>query len=632
MNAWHLVIRELLHRKGSFLVGLLSMVLAVVCLTGSIDLVRSYDHHARAIILAKAHTLQQGLRQDRQQLETELRRQKHELEQQVVQARKQLETELVRQEDRLRKDLAEAREAVKKEVAQAQLALEAELTRQSRQFQRDISQAEKTLQAELAEQEEILQQQLAKLRDQIRRTMKGLGFNIYIFPEGQDLNEVYSQGYASKTMPESYVTKLANSGIMVVNHLLPSLTQRVQWTEKKRSVVLMGIRGEVPIKERTSKTPLLDPVEKGKLVLGYELHNSLGIAEGDEIVFNEKTFTVQQCHSERGSVDDITIWMNLAEAQKLLSKVGKINSILALECNCESVDRLADIRAEIGKILPGTKIIEKKSQALARAEARSEVARRGKELFERKQAEGRRLIDQKKQENQRLLEGKKLEGERLVAQKKADGLAHVTRTSEQGDRRLKSKQENNDALIVQKRRENERLIARKQQKGTLLIRQKTEQNTRLIAEKDQERRDLKTRRAVLAGVVSGTVLLGAGAWIALVMLANARERLGEVGILRAMGVRGRTVLSVFLIKACLMGLIGAGIGCGVGFATGPYLHNRLAGGIAAEHLAAVGPVKLLALWEAGVIFLGAPLLACAAAWLPAARAARQDPAVILQQE
>ena len=63
--------------------------------------------------------------------------------------------------------------------------------------------------------------------------------------------------------------------------------------------------------------------------------------------------------------------MNLAECQELLDQKGRINAILALECNCASIDRLgSEIRAEISKILPGTKIIEKGSRALARAEAR----------------------------------------------------------------------------------------------------------------------------------------------------------------------------------------------------------------------------------------------------------------------
>lgn len=217
--------------------------------------------------------------------------------------------------------------------------------------------------------------EMAALEDEIRKSMKGLGFNIFIFPEGQDLGEVHSEGYASKTMPEQYVEKLAASEAVKVNHLLPSLTQKITWPEQRRTILLIGTRGEVPIGERALKSPLLDPVAAGEAVLGYELHNSLGLEPGDSIALMGKQLKIAKVHSQRGSVDDITIWMNLAEAQQLLDKPGEINAILALECNCASIDRLAEVRAEIESILPGTVVIEKQSTALARAEARNTAKR-----------------------------------------------------------------------------------------------------------------------------------------------------------------------------------------------------------------------------------------------------------------
>jgi putative ABC transport system permease protein len=222
----------------------------------------------------------------------------------------------------------------------------------------------------LAQMESDTSQNMDQLEDAIRKSMKGLGFNIFIYPEGQEMAEVYAQGFASKTMPEEYVNKLANSKIVTVNHLLPRLTRKIKWPEQDRTVVLIGVRGEVPLAHRDPKKPLIDPVPEGKLVVGYELHQSLGLNPGDTVKLMGREFAVQKCHKERGTVDDITLWMNLGECQKILNQEGRINAILALECNCATLDRLGEIRAEIGKILPGTKIIEKGSKALARAEAR----------------------------------------------------------------------------------------------------------------------------------------------------------------------------------------------------------------------------------------------------------------------
>jgi hypothetical protein len=222
----------------------------------------------------------------------------------------------------------------------------------------------------LAQMESDTSQNMDQLEDAIRKSMKGLGFNIFIYPEGQEMAEVYAQGFASKTMPEEYVSKLANSKIVTVNHLLPRLTRKIKWPEQDRTVVLIGVRGEVPLAHRDPKKPLIDPVPEGKLVVGYELHQSLGLNPGDTVKLMGREFAVQKCHKERGTVDDITLWMNLGECQQILNQKGRINAILALECNCATLDRLGEIRAEIGKILPGTKIIEKGSKALARAEAR----------------------------------------------------------------------------------------------------------------------------------------------------------------------------------------------------------------------------------------------------------------------
>lgn len=224
-----------------------------------------------------------------------------------------------------------------------------------------------------------LEKEVSGLEDAIRKSMKGLGFNIHIYPEKQDLAVIYEQGYGDQTMPESYVETLANSKIVTVNHLLPRLTQMVKWKEKDQSVLLIGVRGEVPIAFRgeNRKKALIDPVKVGDIVLGYELHKKYGIKTGDTIKFMDKELNVTATHSARGTVDDITAWMALSTVQELLDKPDLINGILALECNCESLDRLGDIKKEIGQILPNTKIIEKESKALARAEARNKVKRTG---------------------------------------------------------------------------------------------------------------------------------------------------------------------------------------------------------------------------------------------------------------
>jgi ABC-type lipoprotein release transport system permease subunit len=157
------------------------------------------------------------------------------------------------------------------------------------------------------------------------------------------------------------------------------LIQKIKWPERERTIVLVGIRGEVPIAHRDPKAPLIEPVEKGTLTVGFELAQSLQLAVDQDIALLGKEFKIGKIHDERGSADDITIWIHLQEMQALLGLEGQINEIRALECNCASVDRLGEIRAEIGGILPNTQIIEIESRALARAEARNEAKRSAQE-------------------------------------------------------------------------------------------------------------------------------------------------------------------------------------------------------------------------------------------------------------
>jgi ABC-type lipoprotein release transport system permease subunit len=226
-----------------------------------------------------------------------------------------------------------------------------------------------------------LTQGMDKLTDDTRKAMLKLGFNVVILPKDQNLADWYADDYASEVMPEDYVHKLANSGIVTVRHFLPSLQQKIEWHERKRKIILVGARGEVPNLHKNPVKPMVQPVPPGTISLGYELHRSLDLKVGEKVKLMGKEFTIHACHKERGNKDDITAWIYLAEAQELLDKQGFINAILALECLCTG-DALPLIRKEIAAILPDTQVIERGSRALARAEARTKVEREARITLE----------------------------------------------------------------------------------------------------------------------------------------------------------------------------------------------------------------------------------------------------------
>ncbi len=242
----------------------------------------------------------------------------------------------------------------------------------------------------ISEKEAVLKGKMDELEDASRVITKRMGFNVLVIPRDQNLGDLYSDDFASKFMPESYAQKLADSKIITIRHLLPSLIQKIKWTEKDRTVILIGTRGEVPSIHLDPQKPIMDAVKPDTAILGYELHRSLGLKQGDRITLLKKDFTVDKCFEERGNKDDITVWINLAEAQELLGKKGLVNGIMALECNCAMGD-IAKVRQEIAGVLPDTQVIEFKTTALARAEIRRKAADTAKASLDSEKASRTKL-------------------------------------------------------------------------------------------------------------------------------------------------------------------------------------------------------------------------------------------------
>jgi len=124
------------------------------------------------------------------------------------------------------------------------------------------------------------------------------------------------------------------------------------------------------------------------------------------------------------------------------------------------------------------------------------------------------------------------------------------------------------------------------------------------------------------------VFLGSVIWVGLLALGNVRERRGEIGILRAIGVDSSRIAVLFLGKALILGLSGAGLGfvLGLGLAQQlgprifPFTFNNIAWG-------STSWPPLLG-WS---LVIG-PLLCVVASYLPTMLAVAQDPAEVLKEE
>ncbi len=371
----------------------------------------------------------------------------------------------------------------------------------------------------VARKEQETRKRMAALEDDYRKIMKNLGFNLLIFPANQKLSDFYADDAVSAYMPDRYATRLAEAKIVTIRHLAPILQEKVRWPEKKRTIILIGTRGEVPSMFRDAKEPILVAVKRGHAVVGHELAAALGLRPGDRIGLFGRTFIVSQCNEERGTRDDISIWVDLAAAQEMLSKPGRINAILALKCMCAG-NELENVRRDVAAVLPGAQVIEHGSNVLTRAEARDRAAKEA-----------------------------------------ADALAAEVRN----------------------------------------------------------RRQIRDEQEKFSSILVPLVLLASALWVGLVFSTNVRERRSEIGILRALGARARTILGMFLTKALLMGLTGGVAGYTLGALIG-------LGRQADTRLAFLDPRLLLLSFSTAVV------LSLAASWVPAYYAAQQDPAEVLREE
>ncbi|MCC6695432.1 MAG: FtsX-like permease family protein [Candidatus Hydrogenedentes bacterium] len=212
------------------------------------------------------------------------------------------------------------------------------------------------------------------VQDDYRKITLKSGYNVLVLSKEQDLAQFYAQGYATEFIPESHVNQLAESPLITVRHLMPTLSGAIEWpTRRDVHAILMGVRSEVPQSHLDSKAPLSQPVEHGQVRVGFVLARQLGVREGDSLDVMGRAFTVSEIPPERGNADDITLWLHLEDAQAVLNRPGQINAIMALSCHCAEAT-LEGIRGEIAKLLPDTQVIQLAAQTTVRALARDRAA------------------------------------------------------------------------------------------------------------------------------------------------------------------------------------------------------------------------------------------------------------------
>lgn len=130
------------------------------------------------------------------------------------------------------------------------------------------------------------------------------------------------------------------------------------------------------------------------------------------------------------------------------------------------------------------------------------------------------------------------------------------------------------------------------------------------------------------GLVSGVMLVISSIHITHTFLMLLTERRLEIAVYRAVGARLSDIRAMVFLEAGLLGVFGGGAGTGLAWLLAQGV-NRLPG---MGGLPGLAGVSRLFDFSPGVLLAGvacAEVFALVGAWLPAARAARMDPAAVL---
>jgi len=137
-------------------------------------------------------------------------------------------------------------------------------------------------------------------------------------------------------------------------------------------------------------------------------------------------------------------------------------------------------------------------------------------------------------------------------------------------------------------------------------------------------------RAMILNSVVGVILLVAGFGIYNILNMTIYEKIKEIAILKATGFSGFSVISIFLQQAVYIGLMGAVIGIGVGFAISYgfsklYIGGTIPGGGTLNYI----PMSFYFPHYVEAVCFGL-LTTIAAGYFPARKASKVDPVTIIR--
>jgi putative ABC transport system permease protein len=219
--------------------------------------------------------------------------------------------------------------------------------------------------------------------NETRKIMREQGLNLYIFPKGTNLIDLYSINETG-TFPEQYVDFLAEAETFdAVRHLTGILQIKYpDWKDPNGSVhqiVLFGYKDEAEQKYLPKQETMGFDVKIGTVQVGALVAKN--IKPGDPFIIEgadgkQYRFIIDKRLEEGRGMMDQGVSFYLEDLQEILGMEGKINKIEALGCVCRD-GRIKNARAQGQSLFPDLEVTEISSIADARENQRAMMNRYG---------------------------------------------------------------------------------------------------------------------------------------------------------------------------------------------------------------------------------------------------------------
>ena len=139
----------------------------------------------------------------------------------------------------------------------------------------------------------------------------------------------------------------------------------------------------------------------------------------------------------------------------------------------------------------------------------------------------------------------------------------------------------------------------------------------LLLQQQQKTRDIFN---LVLGAIAGISLLVGGIGIMNIMLATVMERFKEIGIRMAVGARKKDILTQFVAEAALISFSGGIIGVMLGIISSHFVTT------------VTGIITIVSVWSVIISFGISVAIGIIFGYMPARKAATQDPIVSLRSE